>query len=100
MAAENETGTPGRPRPGLREGQGMERKAAENRTPKSRTRGRASPLPLPSANGSHGTANGRASGAAAPPEAPPAPAASPPAPAEGRDAGGRFARGNKGGPGN
>jgi hypothetical protein len=76
----------------------MGRNAAKNRMPKGKNRWRASPLP--SANGSNGTGNGRASGAAAPPEGPAAPAATPPPAAEGRDAGGRFVRGNKGGPGN
>jgi hypothetical protein len=78
----------------------MGRSAAKNRMPKGKNRQRGGPLPLPSANGSNGTANAHALRLAAPPDGPPVPAATPPPAAEGRDAGGRFARGNKGGPGN
>src|SRR5262245_55795769 len=70
----------------------MERDATRTGMPGGGDRRRGSPRPSP--NGCNGEAHGHADGTAAPAAALPAPAA-----AEGRDAGGRFARGNRGGPG-
>jgi hypothetical protein len=74
----------------------MGRNAVKNGMPKGKHRRRAGPLPLPSPNGSNGTSGGHSYGTAALPEAAPATAPA----AAGRDAAGRFAEGNKGGPGN